>query len=112
MLPPDFASAVGCADSRLFDLGCCLMPATVIVGLQWGDEGKGKATDFLAEPVAIVVRAHGGDNAGHTIVVGQETFKLHLIPSGVLYPHITAVVGSGVVVNPDTLIAELEMLAE
>jgi adenylosuccinate synthase len=89
-----------------------MMPATVIVGLQWGDEGKGKATDFLAEPVALVVRAHGGDNAGHTIVVGSETFKLHLIPSGVLYPHITAVVGSGVVVNPDTLIGELDMLAE
>jgi len=89
-----------------------LMPATVIVGLQWGDEGKGKATDFLAEPVTLVVRGHGGDNAGHTIVVGDETFKLHLIPAGVLYPHITAVIGSGVVVNPETLIAELDMLAE
>ena len=88
------------------------MPATVIVGLQWGDEGKGKATDFLAEPVTLVVRGHGGDNAGHTIVVGDETFKLHLIPAGVLYPHITAVIGSGVVVNPETLIAELDMLAE
>jgi adenylosuccinate synthase len=86
------------------------MPATVIVGLQWGDEGKGKTTDFLAEQVAMVVRYQGGDNAGHTVVRGEEVFKLHLVPSGVLYPHITSVVGSGVVVNPATLIDELEML--
>ncbi len=86
------------------------MPATVIVGLQWGDEGKGKTTDFLAEQVAMVVRYQGGDNAGHTVVRGDEVFKLHLVPSGVLYPHITSVIGSGVVVNPATLIAELDML--
>ena len=65
------------------------MPATVIVGLQWGDEGKGKTTDFLAEQVALAVRYQGGDNAGHTVVLGDEVFKLHLVPSGVLYPHIT-----------------------
>jgi adenylosuccinate synthase len=88
------------------------MPATVIVGLQWGDEGKGKTTDFLAEQVAMVVRYQGGDNAGHTVVRGDEVFKLHLVPSGVLYPHITSVIGSGVVVNPATLIAEIDMLAE
>ena len=88
------------------------MPATVIVGLQWGDEGKGKTTDFLAEQVAMVVRYQGGDNAGHTVVNGDEVFKLHLVPSGVLYPHITSVIGSGVVVNPETLITELDMLAE
>jgi adenylosuccinate synthase len=88
------------------------MPATVIVGLQWGDEGKGKTTDFLAEQVAMVVRYQGGDNAGHTVVRGDEVFKLHLVPSGVLYPHITSIIGSGVVVNPATLIAELDMLAE
>jgi adenylosuccinate synthase len=88
------------------------MPATVIVGLQWGDEGKGKTTDFLAEQVAMVVRYQGGDNAGHTVVSGTEVFKLHLVPSGVLYPHITSVIGSGVVVNPQTLITELDMLAE
>ena len=76
------------------------MPATVIVGLQWGDEGKGKTTDFLAEQVAMVVRYQGGDNAGHTVVKGDEVFKLHLVPSGVLYPHITSVIGNGVVVNP------------
>lgn len=87
------------------------MPATVIVGLQWGDEGKGKTTDFLAEQVAMVVRYQGGDNAGHTVVTGDEVFKLHLVPSGVLYPHITSVIGSGVVVNPATLIGELDMLA-
>jgi len=87
------------------------VPATVIVGLQWGDEGKGKTTDFLAEQVAVVVRYQGGDNAGHTVVVGEETVKLQLCPSGVLYPHITSVIGNGVVVNPATLIRELDMLA-
>src|SRR5262245_23759392 len=86
------------------------MPASVIVGLQWGDEGKGKTTDFLAEQVAMVVRYQGGDNAGHTIVSDGEVFKLHLVPSGVLYPHITSVIGNGVVVNPATLIDELDKL--
>jgi len=86
------------------------MPATVIVGLQWGDEGKGKTTDFLAESTAMVVRYQGGDNAGHTVVRGDEVFKLRLTPSGVLYPHITSVIGSGVVVNPLTLIDEFDML--
>ena len=91
--------------------GAALMPATVIVGLQWGDEGKGKTTDFLAEQTSMVVRYQGGDNAGHTVVVGDETVKLQLCPSGVLYPHITSVIGNGVVVNPATLIRELDMLA-
>ena len=86
------------------------MPATVIVGLQWGDEGKGKTTDFLAEQVAMVVRYQGGDNAGHTVVSGDEVFKLRLTPSGVLYPHITSVIGNGVVVNPTTLLSEFDML--
>ncbi|MEA2623474.1 MAG: adenylosuccinate synthase [Chloroflexota bacterium] len=88
------------------------MPATVVVGLQWGDEGKGKTTDLLAESVAMVVRYQGGDNAGHTVVIGDEVFKLHLVPSGVLHPHITPVIGNGVVVNPRTLIDEMAMLAE
>ena len=88
------------------------MPATVIVGLQWGDEGKGKTTDFLAEQVHYVVRYQGGDNAGHTIVLGDEVFKLHLVPSGVLYPHIVPIIANGVVVNPATLLTELGMLAE
>jgi adenylosuccinate synthase len=86
------------------------MPATVIVGLQWGDEGKGKTTDFLAEQTSMVVRYQGGDNAGHTVVRGDDVFKLRLTPSGVLYPHMTSVIGNGVVVNPATLIDELDML--
>ncbi len=88
------------------------MPATVVVGLQWGDEGKGKTTDLLAESVSHVVRYQGGDNAGHTIVLGDAVFKLHLVPSGVLYPHITPVIGNGVVVNPQTLLDEMSMLAQ
>ena len=78
----------GTIRGRTVSGGLSLMPATVIVGLQWGDEGKGKTTDFLAEQTSIVVRYQGGDNAGHTVVMGDETFKLRLCPSGVLYPHI------------------------
>jgi adenylosuccinate synthase len=88
------------------------MPATVICGLQWGDEGKGKATDLLAASVSLVVRYQGGDNAGHTVVLGNEVFKLHLVPSGVLHPHITPIIGPGVVVNPRTLLSEMAMLRE
>jgi adenylosuccinate synthase len=88
------------------------VPATVICGLQWGDEGKGKATDLLADRVSIVVRYQGGDNAGHTVVLGEEVFKLHLVPSGVLHPHITPVIGPGVVVNPRTLLEEMAGLRE
>ena len=88
------------------------MPATVVVGLQWGDEGKGKTTDLLAESVSLVVRYQGGDNAGHTVVIGDEVFKLHLVPSGVLHPHITPVIGNGVVVNPRTLLTEMAMLSQ
>ncbi|OGN86938.1 MAG: adenylosuccinate synthase [Chloroflexi bacterium GWC2_73_18] len=86
------------------------MPATVVVGLQWGDEGKGKTTDLLGESVSMVVRYQGGDNAGHTVVLGDETFKLHLVPSGILHPHITPVIGSGVVVNPAVLLDEMAAL--
>jgi adenylosuccinate synthase len=86
------------------------MPATVVVGLQWGDEGKGKTTDLLAESVSLVVRYQGGDNAGHTVVIGDAVFKLHLVPSGVLHPHITPVIGNGVVVNPRTLLREMAEL--
>jgi len=86
------------------------MPATVVVGLQWGDEGKGKAIDFLARPGAVVVRYQGGDNAGHTVKLGDEVFKLHLVPSGVLHPDVTPVIGHGVVVNPQTLLGEIAML--
>ena len=77
------------------------MPATVVVGTQWGDEGKGKFTDLVAKEMHMVVRYQGGHNAGHTIVVDGETFALQLVPSGVLYDHITPVIGNGVVVDPD-----------
>ena len=88
------------------------MPATVIVGAQWGDEGKGKATDLLADTTDLVVRYQGGNNAGHTVIVGDQVFKLHLIPSGILYPHVTPVIGAGVVVDPKVLLQELDGLVE
>ena len=87
------------------------MPATVVVGTQWGDEGKGKLTDLLARDVRLVVRYQGGHNAGHTIVVGGETFALQLIPSGVFYDHVVPVIGNGVVVEPTVLLAECAALA-
>ncbi len=86
------------------------MPGTVIVGAQWGDEGKGKVTDLLAEQADMVVRFQGGNNAGHTIIRDGEVFKLHLIPSGILYPSLTCVIGNGVVIDPNVLIDELEGL--
>ncbi len=86
------------------------MPATVVVGTQWGDEGKGKVTDLLAKEVSLVVRYQGGHNAGHTIVVNGERFALQLLPSGVLYPHVVPVIGNGVVVDPITLLAEIDRL--
>jgi adenylosuccinate synthase len=87
------------------------VPATVVVGTQWGDEGKGKLTDLLARDMDMVVRYQGGHNAGHTVVVDGVSFALQLVPSGVLYPHITPVIGNGVVVNPGVLLAELDTLA-
>ena len=86
------------------------MPAIVLIGAQWGDEGKGKATDLLADSTDLVVRYQGGNNAGHTVVVGDDVFKLHLIPSGILYPHVTPVIADGVVIDPKVLIAELDGL--
>ncbi|MFZ2189646.1 MAG: adenylosuccinate synthase [Candidatus Magasanikiibacteriota bacterium] len=80
---------------------------TVIVGTQWGDEGKGKITDFFAEQSDYVVRFQGGNNAGHTLVVGDEVYKLHLIPSGVLYPKAVSIIGNGVVVDPKVLLEEI-----
>jgi adenylosuccinate synthase len=88
------------------------VPATIIVGAQWGDEGKGKATDLLADATDLVVRYQGGNNAGHTVIVGDQVFKLHLIPSGILYPHVTPVIGDGVVVDPKVLLEELDGLDE
>jgi adenylosuccinate synthase len=87
------------------------MPITVILGAQWGDEGKGKITDLLAAQTDLVVRYGGGDNAGHTVTVGTERFALHLIPSGILYPRVTCVLGGGMVVNPQRLLAEMDGLA-
>jgi adenylosuccinate synthase len=86
------------------------VPATVVVGTQWGDEGKGKLTDLLAKEMHVVVRYQGGHNAGHTIVVDGESFALQLVPSGVLYDHITPVIGNGVVVDPGVLLAEVDKL--
>jgi adenylosuccinate synthase len=86
------------------------MPGIVIVGAQWGDEGKGKITDLLAEHSDAVVRFQGGNNAGHTIVRGDEEWKLHLIPSGILYPGKRCVIGNGVVIDPKVLIDELDGL--
>ncbi len=86
------------------------MPGTVIVGTQWGDEGKGRFTDYLARDSDVVVRYQGGHNAGHTIVVDGEVFALQLAPSGILYSHVTPVIGNGVVIDPAVLLAELDML--
>jgi adenylosuccinate synthase len=86
------------------------MPGTVIVGTQWGDEGKGRFVDNLAERADMVVRYQGGHNAGHTIVHGEQVLKLQLVPSGILHPRVAAVIGNGVVVDPAVLLAELDML--
>jgi adenylosuccinate synthase len=86
------------------------MPGIVIVGAQWGDEGKGKITDLLAERADAVVRFQGGNNAGHTIVRGGETWKLHLMPSGILHPGKLCVIGNGVVIDPKVLTDELDSL--
>ncbi|MEN6491062.1 MAG: adenylosuccinate synthetase, partial [Rectinema sp.] len=82
----------------------------VIIGAQWGDEGKGKIVDFLASDAQIVVRFSGGANAGHTIVLGGEKYALHLVPSGILYPDKTVILGSGMVIDPEALFKELEDL--
>ena len=86
------------------------MPGTVVVGMQWGDEGKGRFVDYLAEFSQKVVRFQGGHNAGHTIVADGEKYALQLIPSGVLYPHVTPVIGNGVVIDPKVLLDEIAML--
>lgn len=86
------------------------MTVSVIVGTQWGDEGKGKITDILAADVDLVVRYQGGNNAGHTVVVGDKTFKLHLIPSGILYPNCCCVIANGVVIDPTVLLEEMSIL--
>ncbi len=88
------------------------MPAIVLVGSQWGDEGKGKATDLLGSRVDYVVRYQGGNNAGHTVVIGDQKFALHLLPSGILTPDVVPVIGNGVVIDPGVLLGEMTALNE
>ena len=88
------------------------MPAYAVIGGQWGDEGKGKIVDYLAEKAHCVVRYSGGNNAGHTVVNQQGEFSLHLVPSGILWPQVTCIVGNGVVVDPDVLLGEMDGLKD
>lgn len=88
------------------------MPAKVVVGAQWGDEGKGKIIDILSKRADMVVRSQGGNNAGHTVTVGETVYKLHLIPSGILYPDTDCIVANGVVVDPKVILKELDGLME
>ena len=88
------------------------MPNIVIVGAQWGDEGKGKVVDVLTPHFDVVVRYQGGNNAGHTVVVGREKFVLQTIPSGILHPSCRNIIGCGVVVDPASLIEEMESLVQ
>ncbi|UHA75392.1 adenylosuccinate synthase [Paenibacillus sp. 481] len=88
------------------------MSTVVVVGTQWGDEGKGKITDFLAESADVVARYQGGNNAGHTILIGDKKYKLHLIPSGIFYDDKACVIGNGMVINPKALIEEIEYIHE
>ena len=88
------------------------MPALVLLGAQWGDEGKGKATDLLGDRVEYVVRYQGGNNAGHTVVIGKEKYALHLLPSGILSPNVIPVIGNGVVIDPAVLLEEINGLTE
>src|SRR5688572_2840036 len=86
------------------------MPATILVGAQWGDEGKGRVADWLASESDVVARFAGGDNAGHTVYVGSTVFKLHLIPSGILHERVTCILGGGTVINPVNLLREIDEL--
>ena len=88
------------------------MANVVVIGAQWGDEGKGKITDLLSRSADVVVRYQGGVNAGHTIVVEDKVLKLHLIPSGILYPDTICLIGSGTVVDPKVMIKEIKMLED
>jgi len=88
------------------------MPLNIIVGAQWGDEGKGRVVDLLAREADIVARYSGGDNAGHTVTVGENTFKLHLLPSGIVHPHTIGLLGNGMVINPATLLEEIEQVRD
>jgi len=86
------------------------MPITIAVGTQWGDEGKGRVVDLLSDAADLVARFNGGDNAGHTVTVGQTTFKLHLVPSGIIHPQTVCLMGNGMVINPLSFLSEIEAL--
>ena len=86
------------------------MPITILIGAQWGDEGKGRAVDWLASSADIVARYAGGDNAGHTVALGSEVYKLHLVPSGILHEDVVSIMGNGMVINPINLVREIKSL--
>ena len=86
------------------------MPVTAIIGSQWGDGGKGKTTDYLAEGAKVVFRSQGGNNAGHTVIIDNETYKLYLLPSGILRSDVLSLIGNGVVIDPEVLLDELKQL--
>lgn len=86
------------------------MPSVIVVGAQWGDEGKGKVIDILTSRAQHVVRPQGGNNAGHTIIIGEDEYKLHLTPSGIFHPKVSCYLGAGLVIDPAVLIQELEQL--
>jgi adenylosuccinate synthase len=86
------------------------MSVVAVIGAQWGDEGKGKIVDLLAEKADAVIRYSGGDNAGHTVINPKGEFKLHIVPSGICYPHASCIIGNGVVINPRVLLEELDSL--
>jgi len=88
------------------------MPVIAIIGAQWGDEGKGKVVDLVAEKAGMVVRFSGGDNAGHTVINPYGEFRLHLIPSGIFYPHVVSIIGNGVVINPSVVLSEIDELKQ
>ena len=115
LLPTRHRTHVKCTSAilgpgRTFVQGANGVPGTCVIGLQWGDEAKGKLVDLLTDHFDIVVRYQGGANAGHTVVVGDETYKLHHIPSGILNPDVINVVGPGVVLNPPTILEEIDSL--
>ena len=87
------------------------MPANIVVGTQWGDEGKGKIIDIIASRADVVVRSQGGNNAGHTVVNDGQTYKLHLIPSGILYKNTACLIGAGVVLDPKDFLSEIDDLS-
>ena len=95
---------------KVIPYGGIVVKNTILVGSQWGDEGKGKVTDMMAKSADMIVRFSGGNNAGHTVIVGDQKFELHLIPSGILYPEKMNIIGNGVVINPEALVEEMDML--